>query len=163
MRKWVSVRRATRRHSKTKRARCPNPTQRSFAVSAAQPEAETSSALEPAEADARRTGGGRATASVRKAIEESGDRDLAFDARQRHADARVDAARECEVMIRRALDVEPFRLVELRRVAIRGADAQRDLGAGLERRRRRSRVASDTSRLPSWFGLAKRSVSSMRL
>ena len=39
------------------------------------------------------------------------DGNFAFDPRQRHADTRMDAAREREVMVRRAFDVEAFRLV----------------------------------------------------
>ena len=89
--------------------------------------------LETAEADALSHRRRSHQLQFRKSLEQRGDRHLAFDARERHADTRVDAAREREVMIRRAFDVEPFRIFELRRVAIRGADAQRDLGTGLER------------------------------
>src|SRR5882757_1570589 len=67
---------------------------------------------------------------VREACQETRNRDRAFEPRQRHARALMRAGAEGEVAVRCARDVEVFRVGELRGVAVGGADAQRDQGAG---------------------------------
>src|SRR5262245_64286760 len=59
----------------------------------------------------------------RKPSDEATDGDAAFHPRQPHARARVDPRGEGHVPVRRAADVQPVRLRELRGIAIGGADA----------------------------------------
>src|SRR4051794_38689594 len=51
------------------------------------------------------------------------DRDRTFQSRQRHAGTLVWAGSECEMPVRRAADVEVFRVSELRGIAVGGTDA----------------------------------------
>ena len=66
----------------------------------------------------------------------------------------MDAGREGEMAVGVAGDVEHLRIVERRRIAVGGADAQCDEGAGRAALRRRSRVARVVTRLPSWLELS---------
>src|SRR5882757_11250709 len=70
---------------------------------------------------------------IRKTLQESRNRDRAFEASQRHAGALMSAGRKGQVAVRRAGDVETFGIFELRGVAVGGADAQRHGRAGVER------------------------------
>ena len=60
-------------------------------------------------------------------LEERAQGDAALDAGKGHARALVDARREGEVPVGRTVDVQGFRVCEDARVAVGGADAQRDL------------------------------------
>src|ERR1700745_2109440 len=68
---------------------------------------------------------------VRKSREKPRDRDCAFEPRQCHPCALMRAGGEGEVAVRRAADVELVRIGKLRRVAVGGADAERDRRACL--------------------------------
>src|SRR6185312_2187911 len=57
------------------------------------------------------------------------DRDLRFHAGERHAGASMDARGEGEMTVRLAPQVEPFRVDELRGIAVGGANADMDIGA----------------------------------
>ena len=69
--------------------------------------------------------GGTVQRVARKPRQESRDRDRAFEPRQRHPGALMRAGAEGEMPVRRAADVEIFRIGELRGIAVGGADAQR--------------------------------------
>src|SRR6476469_2080466 len=66
----------------------------------------------------------------REARQQAADRDASFEPRKIEARARVDAEAECQVPVRRASDIEPVGIGELRRVAVRCADAQRHARSG---------------------------------
>ena len=65
-----------------------------------------------------------------KPRQKSRDRDRAFEPRQRHPGALMRAGAEGEVAVRRAADVEIFRIGELLGIAVGSADAQRHRRAG---------------------------------
>src|SRR4051812_47326501 len=72
---------------------------------------------------------------LRQALAQRVQRRLELEARERRADADVDAAAELEVLGRvRAPHVELVRPLEDARVAVRGAEEQRDLAAARDRR-----------------------------
>src|SRR5215218_5918521 len=67
---------------------------------------------------------------VRKPSQETRDCDRAFEPRQRHAGALVRAGAEGEMPVRRAADIEIFRVGELRWITVGSADARRHRRAG---------------------------------
>src|SRR5664279_2108131 len=60
---------------------------------------------------------------ARKPRQESRDRNRAFEPRQRHPGALMRAGAEGEMPVRRAADVEVFRIGELRGIAVRSTNA----------------------------------------
>src|ERR1019366_8448831 len=78
---------------------------------------------------------------ARKPRQESRDRNRAFEPRQRHPGALMRAGAEGEMPVRRAADVEVFRIGELRGIAVRSTNAQR------HRRPRRKLDAAEFDRL----------------
>src|SRR5262245_12071287 len=68
----------------------------------------------------------RREAQAREAVQDGVDGDLAFQAGERRAQAEVRSVAEGDMPIIRARDVEAVGIEELRRVAIRGGQADRD-------------------------------------
>src|SRR5437867_273894 len=65
-----------------------------------------------------------------KTLQVARERDPRLQSRQKHARALMDAGTESKVAVRCSADIEPIGIGELRRVAIGGADTERDAGAG---------------------------------
>src|SRR5574342_956774 len=84
---------------------------------------------EAAEADSPVALGGPGGREAREAPEQGGERDARFHARDVHAGAGVIAVAEGDVAVGLARDVEALGVGELRRVAVGGADRERDEGA----------------------------------
>ena len=77
--------------------------------------------------------GAGAQADPREALQQHLQRDAGLEARERRAEAMVDAAPEREVGVRVAPDIEPVRIVERVRIPVARAEQDEDVVAPAQR------------------------------